>query len=120
MAKQDKNLERIIELLKHIRNEVEPGGSVEEISSYDQYQYYLMKDNEIIEYKMYSMGDGVVGITGVRITNKGHDFLESLGNGKNYEKIKEIAKKRGQKLTEIPLDMAYKLGVKWLENELGL
>lgn len=120
MAQQERDLERIIELIQYVKEDIKPWGMINSVNNHDRYQYSLMKDDGLIEYENYPIGDNLIGLTGVRITSKGQVFIDSLADNNNYAGVKEMARKQGRKLTGLPLDMVYKLGVKWLENELGL
>ncbi|MFA7745119.1 DUF2513 domain-containing protein [Salinicoccus roseus] len=117
---QLKDLDRIIELGKHIRESERPNAFIEFVNERDFYQYYLMRDNGMIEFT-YTVADGeYYFLNKVNLTNKGHDFLDTFENKDDYEEIKEFAKKKGKRLVDLPLDIAFKIGTKWLENQMGL
>lgn len=117
---QTKDLDRIIELAKHVRDNEKPNALLEAVSEYDFYQFYLMRDNEMIEFS-YTVADGVYYfLNKVNLTNKGHDFLDTFEDKNDYENIKKFAKDKGKRLADLPLDIAFKIGTKWLENQMGI
>lgn len=117
---QKKDLDRIIYLAKYVRDNEKPNAMIEAVSESDFYQFYLMRDNGMIEFN-YTVADGVYYfLNKVNLTNKGHDFLDTFEDKDDYEGIKNFAKSKGKKLVDLPLDIAFKLGSKWLENQMGL
>lgn len=117
---QKKDLDRIIHLAKYVRDNERPNAMIEAVSESDFYQFYLMRDNGMIEFN-YTVADGVYYfLNKVNLTNKGHDFLDTFENKDDYEGIKNFAKSKGKKLVDLPLDIAFKLGSKWLENQMGI
>jgi hypothetical protein len=55
----------------------------------------------------------------VRITNRGHDFIEAIRNDTTWNKSKEIAEKAGVKTVNILFEIAVSIGKQKLKEMTG-
>ncbi|UJS28824.1 hypothetical protein L2Z53_05595 [Macrococcoides canis] len=116
---QEKKIEKMILILKYIKSNVKPNGSISPINDDDFYQLYLLRDSGYIEFNDKNTSSGYV-ISKIKITNSGHAFIETLGDNKVLEYVKEETKSAGRKFNELAIDTIFKMGQKYLESTLGL
>lgn len=117
--KQEKKIERMILILKHIKSNVKPNGSLSPINDDDFYQLYLLRDSGYIEFNDKGTSSGYI-ISKIKITNRGHEFIETLGDNVVLEYVKEETKSAGRKFNELAIDVIFKMGQKYVESTLGL
>lgn len=117
---QIRDLDRMRELLIYIKFEDDLPMLLEVDNNHDRYQYYLMRDGGLLEFEIYPIGSNQIRYTNMKITNKGHYFIDNIINEKDYEGLKKIAAKGGRKLVDLPFDLIFKLSQKYLEQQIGL
>lgn len=114
--------EMLKDLLIQFRDELIPGqGEVNPNSIKENYHIYLLLDAGFIAAnKVQDMGQDMPFYDNLRITTKGHDFLDIAENTTVWDKTKGVLKEKGLEITTIPLDVLLVSLKAQMKNLLGL
>lgn len=117
--KQEKDLNKMISIALGIKQKVEPDGRLNPVSKEYFYQLYLLKDAGFIEFNEKLSSSGY-SLTKIKITNRGHEFIDTYSQKDKYQEIKEFAKEQGEELSKVPLKLLVPIATKYIENQFGI
>lgn len=80
------------------------------------YHLTIMKDEEYLKGDLPFAEGKFITHSGVRISWKGHDFIDTFQSDTIWNKTKEQIVKKGLKISEIPIDILIEVGKGYIKN----
>lgn len=119
--KQERDINRLRNILRYIKVNVEPGKGIDKpISPTDMYHMHLLRDAGFIDCTFTSYKGGHL-VHKIFINNSGHDFFDSIEDDGLWKEVEKEVEKKDRKLSDLALpiilNIIYKVGETYFDSQ---